>query len=104
MEEILFCLLEQPTKTETEKVYEGNVQVHERLLKRFIAFDVANEKDVTPTIMDYLIKLAGAIGYSQQVHAGLVKTYQHEKRLKDIESKLAKLPPEIKEKLIDSGN
>lgn len=96
-------MLENPEKSETEKVYEGNVQIHERLLKRFIAFDVAHEKDVSPATLDYLIKLAGAIGYSQQVHAGLIKAYQHEKRLKDIENKLAKLPPEILAKLVQSG-
>ena len=96
--------MDSPDKTETEKVYEGNVQIHERLLKRFIAFDKANEKDVSPVIMDYLIKLAGAIGYSQQVHAGLVKAYQHEKRLIDIEKKLANLPPDVLAKLVKLSN
>ncbi len=96
--------MEQLTKTETEKVYEGNVQIHQRLLKRFIDFDKANEKDTSPATMDYLIKLAGSIGYSQQVHAGLVKAYQHEKRLTDIETKLAKLPPDVLAKLVKPGN
>ncbi len=96
--------MDSPDKTETEKVYEGNVQIHERLLRRFIAFDKANEKDVSPATTDYLIKLAGAIGYSQQVHAGLVKAYQHEKRLIDIEKKLANLPPELLKKLVNQGN
>ena len=96
--------MDSPNKTETEKVYEGNVQIHERLLKRFIAFDKANEEDESPVITDYLIKLAGAIGYSQQVHAGLVKAYQHEKRLIDIEKKLANLPPELLKKLVKSSS
>ncbi len=95
--------MDSPDKTETEKVYEGNVQIHERMLKRFIDFDKANEKDTTPAIMDYLIKLAGSIGYSQQVHAGLVKAYQHEKRLNDIEKKIAQLPPEVLAKLVKPG-
>jgi len=84
-----------PAKTETEKVYEGNVQIHQRLLARFIAYDNKNKDDTSPATTDYLIKLAGAIGYSQQVHAGLVKAYQHEKRLSDIEKKLSKLPPKV---------
>ena len=96
--------MDSPDKTETEKVYEGNVQIHQRLLKRFIAFDKENEEDDSPATMDYLIKLAGSIGYSQQVHAGLVKAYQHEKRLVDIEKKLASLPPEVLAKIIKSGS
>ncbi len=94
----------KPDKTETEKVYEGNVQVHERLLKRFLAYDKENADDTSPSTVNYLIKLAGSIGYSQQVHAGLVKSYQHEKRLVDVEKKLANLPPEILEKLLNPGN
>ncbi len=74
-----------PVKTETEKVYEGNVEIHQRLLARFIAYDNENKEDASPATMDYLIKLAGSIGYSQQVHAGLVKAYHHEKRLAEIE-------------------
>jgi len=54
--------------------------------------------------MNYLIKLAGSIGYSQQVHAGLVKSYQHEKRLVDVEKKLAILSPEMLAKLLSAGN
>lgn len=94
----------KPDKTETEKVYEGNVQVHERLLKRFLAYDKENAEDISPATMNYLIKLASAIGYSQQVHAGLVKSYQHEKRLVDIEKKFANLPPEMLAKLLNPGN
>ena len=90
-----------PDKTETEKVYEGNVQIHERLMKRFIDFDKANEKNTDSKTMDYLIKLAGSIGYSQQVHAGLVKAYQHEKRLKDLEIKFNKVPLEVLRKYMN---
>ncbi len=94
----------KPDKTETEKVYEGNVQVHQRLLKRFLAYDKENEDDTSPATINYLIKLAGSIGYSQQVHAGLVKSYQHEKRLSDMEKMFANLPPEILAKLLNPGN
>ena len=96
--------MDLPNKTETEKVYEGNVQIHERLLKRFIQFDKENEKDTSVGTINYLIKLAGSIAYSQQVHAGLVKAYQHEKRLNDIEKTLANLPPEVLAKLLKPGN
>lgn len=93
-----------PDKTETEKVYEGNVQVHARLLKRFLEYDKENAEDTSPVTVNYLIKLAGSIGYSQQVHAGLVKSYQHEKRLSDIEKRFANLPPEMLAKLLNPGN
>jgi len=96
--------LEQPAKTETEKVYEGNVQIHQRLLKRFVEFDTAHNEDRSTATMDYLIKLAGAIGYSQQVHSGLIKAYNHEKRLKDIERKLAGLPIETRKNIMNLGN
>jgi len=88
------------SETETEKVYKGNVEIHQRLLSRFLTYDDDNKDKKDTQTMDYLIKLAGAIGYSQQVHAGLVKAYQHEKRLADIEKKLADLPPEILDKVL----
>ncbi|KKL67038.1 hypothetical protein LCGC14_2138990, partial [marine sediment metagenome] len=35
------------------------------------------------------------IGYMAQVHSGLAKAYQHERRLADIEKRLEKIPPEL---------
>ena len=83
----------KPEKLETEKMYEGVIQMFERLHKRFINYEKDN--DDSSTTLDYLTKLGGCIGYMAQVHSGLAKAYQHEKRLADIEKKLEKIPPEI---------
>ncbi len=93
----------QPDKLETEKMYEGIIQIFERLHKRFITYEKDNEKDNSQTTLDYLTKLGGSIGYMAQVHSGLAKAYQHEKRLADIEKKIAKIPPEILKDYIKSG-
>ncbi len=85
----------QPEKLETEKMYEGVIQIFERLHKRFITYEKENEDDNSPPTLDYLTKLGGSIGYMAQVHSGLAKAYQHEKRLADIEKRLEKIPPEI---------
>ena len=83
----------KPEKLETEKMYEGIIQIFERLHKRFITYE--KENDNSQPTLDYLTKLGGSIGYMAQVHSGLAKAYQHERRLADIEKKLEKIPPEI---------
>ena len=91
----------QPEKLETEKMYEGVIQIFERLHKRFIAYEKDN--DDSSSTLDYLTKLGGSIGYMAQVHSGLAKAYQHEKRLADIEKKLEKIPPELLKDFLKSG-
>ena len=88
-------------KLDTEKMYEGVIQIFERLLKRFINYE--KQDDDSQATLDYLTKLAGSLGYMAQVHSGLAKAYQHEKRLNDIEKKLAQLPPEVLAKLVKTG-
>ena len=88
----------QPEKLETEKMYEGVIQIFERLHKRFINYEKDN--DDSSTTLDYLTKLGGSIGYMAQVHSGLAKAYQHEKRLADIEKKLEKIPPELLQNIL----
>jgi len=90
-----------PDKLDTEKMYEGVIQIFERLHKRFIAYE--KQDDDSQSSLDYLTKLAGSIGYMAQVHSGLAKSYQHEKRLADIEKKLQNIPPEVLKKIIDTG-
>lgn len=90
-----------PDKLDTEKMYEGVIQIFERLHKRFI--DYEKQDDSSQSSLDYLTKLAGSIGYMAQVHSGLAKSYQHEKRLAQIEKKLEKIPPEILKEIIESG-
>ena len=88
-------------KLATEKMYEGIIQMFERLHKRFIAYEKDN--DDSSATLDYLSKLNGSIGYLAQVHSGLAKAYQHEKRLGDIEKKLEKIPPELLKDFLKSG-
>ena len=82
-----------PEKLETEKMYEGIIQIFERLHDRFIKYE--KDSDDSQSTLDYLTKLGGSIGYMAQVHSGLAKAYQHERRLADIEKKLEKIPPEL---------
>ena len=84
-------------------MYEGVIQIFERLHKRFIDYEKNNQEDQSQSSLDYLTKLAGSIGYMAQVHSGLAKAYQHEKRLADIEKKLEKIPPEILKDYIKTG-
>ena len=95
--------MESTEKLETEKMYEGVIQIFERLHKRFIDYEKNNQEDQSQSSLDYLTKLAGSIGYMAQVHSGLAKAYQHEKRLADIEKKLEKIPPEILKDYIKTG-
>ena len=92
----------KPEKLETEKMYEGIIQVFERLHKRFITYEKENVDNSQPTL-DYITKLGGSIGYIAQVHSGLAKAYQHEKRLADIEKKLEKIPPELLKDFLKPG-
>ena len=91
----------KPDKLDTEKMYEGVIQIFERLHSRFIKYE--KQDDDSQSSLDYLTKLAGSIGYMAQVHSGLAKSYQHEKRLADIEKKLQNILPETLKKIIDTG-
>ena len=93
----------KPDKLDTEKMYEGIIQIFERLLDRFIKYEKANADDDSQSTIDYLAKLSGSIGYTAQVHAGLAKAYHHEKRLADIEKRLEKIPPEVLQEYLKSG-
>ncbi len=91
----------EPDKLDTEKMYEGVIQIFERLLKRFIKFE--KQDDESQATLDYLTKLAGSLGYMAQVHSGLAKAYQHEKRLADLEKKFEKIPPEMLKEILNQG-
>ncbi len=82
-------------------MYEGVIQIFERLHKRFINYE--KQDDDSQSSLDYLTKLAGSIGYMAQVHSGLAKAYQHERRLADLEKKFEKIPPEILKEILKSG-
>ncbi len=90
-----------PEKLETEKMYNAISEVFEKLHRRFINYEKGD--DESQSTLDYLTKLAGSLGYMAQVHAGLAKAYQHEKRLADIEKRLEKIPPEVIQQYLKSG-
>lgn len=68
----------------TEKMYKGVGDVFMAYLKRFEKYNKENKETDKETIND-LSKLSGSLGYMAQVHAGLAKAYDHEKRLAEIE-------------------
>lgn len=71
----------------TEKMYKGVGDVFMSYLKRFEDYNKDNQETTKETIND-LSKISGSLGYMAQVHAGLAKAYDHEKRLAEIEKKL----------------
>ena len=91
-----------PNKVDTEKMYEGIVEIFEKLQKRFI--DYETNSDDSESSLSYITKLAGSIGYTAQVHSGLAKAYQHEKRLADLEKKFEKIPPEMLREIMKVRN
>ncbi len=91
-----------PDKLDTEKMYEGVIQIFEKLHKRFINYEKGD--DDSQSSLDYLTKLAGSIGYMAQVHSGLAKAYQHERRLADLEKKFEKIPPELLKEIMKPGH
>ena len=74
-------------KNTTEKMYKGVGEVFITYLKRFDNYNKEN-KDTDKETINNLSKLSGSLGYMAQVHAGLAKAYDHEKRLAEIEKKL----------------
>ena len=82
-------------------MYEGIIQIFERLHKRFINYEKDN--DDSEATLNYLAKLGGSLGYMAQVHSGLAKAYKHEKQLADIEKRLEQIPPEVLQQYVKSG-
>jgi hypothetical protein len=68
-------------------MYKGVGDVFMSYLKRFEKYNKENPNTDKETIND-LSKISGSLGYMAQVHAGLAKAYDHEKRLAEIEKKL----------------
>lgn len=91
----------EDNKNITEEMYSGVGLVFKDYLKRFKEFSENNEETSVETINN-LGKISGSLGYMAQVHAGLAKAYEHEKRLVELEKKFGKIPAgflkEIEEK------
>jgi len=75
----------------TEKMYKGVGDVFMSYLKRFDDYNKENQETTKETIND-LSKISGSLGYMAQVHAGLAKAYDHEKRLAKLENDSSKKP------------
>ena len=70
----------------TEKMYKSVGEVFLAYKKLFD--DYIKGEDVSKEKISDLSKISGSMGYMAQVHAGLAKAYDHEKRLAEIEKKL----------------
>ena len=73
-------------KSDMEHASDVMVQIFDRLSKRFMKYE-SNNKDEESAV-DYLIKLAGSIGYMGQINGSIHKAFKHEKRIKALEDKL----------------
>jgi len=78
----------------TEKMYKGVGNVFISYLKRFEEYNKKNKETDKETINN-LSKLSGSLGYMAQVHAGLAKAYDYEKRLAEIEVILKNNSPNL---------
>ena len=70
----------------TEKMYKSVGEVFLEYKKLFD--DYIKGEDISKEKIADLSKISGSMGYMAQVHAGLAKAYDHEKRLAEIEKKL----------------
>ena len=70
----------------TEKMYKAVGEVFLEYKKLFD--DYIKGEDISKEKIADLSKISGSMGYMAQVHAGLAKAYDHEKRLAEIEKKL----------------
>lgn len=62
------------------------LNVFDKLTKRFMKYESNN--DDSPVTIDYIIKLASALGYMAQVNGSIHKGFKQEKRIKALESKM----------------
>ncbi len=67
----------------TEKMYKAVGEVFLEYKKLFD--DYIKGEDISKEKITDLGKISGSMGYMAQVHAGLAKAYDHEKRLAEIE-------------------
>lgn len=73
-------------KSDMEHSSDVVLQIFNRLAKRFMKYESTN-KDAE-SVVDYLVKLAGSIGYMGQINGAIHKTFKQDQRLTAIESKL----------------
>lgn len=82
----------------TESMYNDIGKLFESLKKKYkeIEKEIDDPDIIGKSVkLDYLLKFAGSMGYTAQVHAGLAKAYHQEKRLTEIEKRLEKIPPDV---------
>lgn len=83
-------------KTESTMDHLGrtNLQLHDRLVKRFMLSD--RDDDV-----DMMLKLASGIGYIQQTQSAISKNIYTERDIKAINTRLDRIPPELLHSTLD---
>jgi len=76
------------TETIVDHISKVNLQLHDRLTRRFMLSDRDND-------VDMMMKISSNIAYMQQTQAALHKNLYIEKHIKTINNKLDRIPPEI---------
>jgi len=72
-------------KNTMEKMFRGVGEVFLEYKKLFDEY--IKGEDVSKEKISNLSKISGSMGYMAQVHSGLAKAYDHEKRLEELEKK-----------------
>ena len=89
------------TESKIEHFSRTNAVLHDKLVKEFMnttksrIYITSREGNQTDITVDTLCKLASSIGYMQQTQAALNKNIYVEKDIKDINTRLDRIPPEI---------
>jgi len=77
-----------------EHIARVNVQLHDKLVKRFMLSD--RDDDV-----DMMLKLSSGIGYIQQTQSAINKNLYTERDIKAINTRLDRIPPELLQSHLD---
>ncbi len=77
------------TETSVEHNSRTNIVMHDLLMKEFMLAS-KGEKDV-----EMMLKISSNIAYLQQTNTTLMKNLYIEKHIKEINTKLDRIPPEI---------
>jgi CRISPR/Cas system-associated endonuclease Cas3-HD len=91
MAQSLWSIIMRRTESTMVHLARTNVQLHDRLVKRFMLSD--RDDDV-----DMMIKLSSSIGYIQQTQSAISKNIYTERDIKAINTRLDRIPPELLQK------
>jgi len=89
------------TESVVDHYSRSNVKLHDKLMKEFMVTTkqritvTSREGNETDMTVDTLCKLASSIGFIQQCQTVLQKNLYIEKHIKEINTKLDRIPPEV---------